>query len=785
MVNYMVKQSKNFNPKYKWARARYQPCLPLGENGQKVSASKEHIKLARTAAEEGMVLLKNENNVLPLAKGEKIALFGKGSVDTVIGGWGSGNVTTSPYAVTIFEGLKNKEDSGRIQLFKDNYDHIKKYTDKLNAKTVRPGLRDYDDTKCPESILKKASSFADTAIFVLSRDAGESIDRNGDFDMLPGERALFEQVEANFNKIILLLNICGPVNLKEFKDNKKVGAILACFASGIEGGNACADILCGDVNPSGRLTDTYADDLDAYPSTETFTASPDYVEYKEDIFVGYRYFETFDFAKNHVVYPFGYGLSYTEYDIKFLNGYLKNKKIFVECEVKNIGSVSGKETVQLYYSAPQGKLGKASRELCAFQKTNELAPGKSQKIILSFSVDDMSSYDDMGKVQKSAWILEKGTYSFYLGNNVRNAEKIDFSYKVDKSFEMVEQLCERCKPSSAFSRLTAFGEYEDVDFEECRQYPSEKSPATKLKPMKYDEKYKLIDVATGKVKVEKFLSQLSDEELIHLTGASTYNPNKGVANTFGIGNLEEYGIPNIMTADGPAGVRLNEETMAPATFWPMSTVLANTWNPKIVNRVGEAAGKEVKENNLDIWLAPGMNIHRTPMCGRNFEYYSEDPFLTGTMATAMVKGIQSVGVSACIKHFCCNNKEDFRTESDSRVSERALREIYLKGFEMTVKNAKPWMLMTAYNKMNGIFTSTNKELLTDILRNEWGFDGCVSSDWGNHAPHVLEIKAGNNFKMPYGFPDSVMEAIHNFDINREEIMECAKHVVEMILRVGD
>lgn len=259
-------------------------------------------------------------------------------------------------------------------------------------------------------------------------------------------------------------------------------------------------------------------------------------------------------------------------------------------------------------------------------------------------------------------------------------------------------------------------------------------------------------------------------------------PNTGVANTFGFGNLPEYGVPNLMTADGPAGLRIAPECGIYTTAWPCATMMAATWNPKLAEKVGRAAAREVRENNISIWLAPAMNIHRSPLCGRNFEYYSEDPLLTGTIASAMVDGIQSQGIGATVKHFACNNKETNRKNSDSRVSERALREIYLKGFEICVKNAQPWVLMTAYNLINGHRASENKELLEGILRGEWGFQGVVTTDWWTKGEHYKEIKAGNDIKMGTGYPERVLEALEKGLLTREELTSCARRVLEMILK---
>ena len=289
-----------------------------------------------------------------------------------------------------------------------------------------------------------------------------------------------------------------------------------------------------------------------------------------------------------------------------------------------------------------------------------------------------------------------------------------------------------------------------------------------------------IDVAEGKLSLDEFMAQLSDKELLHLLGGQ---PNTGVANTFGLGNLPEYGVPSVMTADGPAGLRLNIGCTVNTTAWPCATLLACTWNPALVWQVGKAGAKEVKENNLAVWLTPAVNIHRNPMCGRNFEYYSEDPLIAGKMGAAMVKGIQSQHIAASVKHFTANNKETNRKNSDSRVSERALREIYLKGFEIIVKEAQPWTIMSSYNAVNGHRTSESYELLTDILRGEWGFQGMVTTDWWTCGEHYKEIKAGNDLKMATGYPERVKKAMEMGLLGRQELEQSARRVLELILKI--
>ena len=335
------------------------------------------------------------------------------------------------------------------------------------------------------------------------------------------------------------------------------------------------------------------------------------------------------------------------------------------------------------------------------------------------------------------------------------------------------------------------GSFEELPVTDTGKSPMNENYTDFLKPWKGDwrdelslfreteEKHLLIDVAEGKCTMEEFLAQLTNGQLIDLLCGQ---PNTGVANTFGMGNLPEYGVPNVMTADGPAGVRIQPEMGVCTTAWPCATLLACTWNPQLVERVGAAGAMEMKENNLGVWLTPAMNIHRSPLCGRNFEYYSEDPLIAGKMAAAMVRGIQSCHIGASVKHFCCNNKETNRKASDSRVSERALREIYLKGFEIAVKEAQPWTLMTSYNLLNGRYTSEREDLLEGILREEWGYQGMITTDWWNGAYQYLEIRAGNDLKMGAGEPDRTMEALREGKITREEIKACAKRVLETILK---
>lgn len=793
----------------KWQRSFFQPNLPLSKDGQRVTACKGHIALSKAAAKEGMVLLKNDNNTLPFAKGIKLALFGKGCVDYVKGGGGSGDVTVS-YIKNLYDGLTELGDS--VSVYKELVEFYKndidvQYTNgKLPGMTKEPALTD--------ELCMGARAFTDTALISICRFSGEDWDRkstydkqestedelfeDGDFYLSHAEKAMVDQVKKYFDNIVVVLNVGGMVDTEWFIRDEKIKAVFLAFQGGMEGGSAVAELLFGIGNPSGKLCDTFAKRLEDYPSSYNFHESKNYVDYTDDIYVGYRYFETIPGASKKVNYPFGYGLSYTTFawDIKSVKE--ENGIIRVAVLLTNTGKMAGKEVLQLYASAPQGLLGKAAKSLAAFEKTRLLLPGETQLLVLSFSMDSLASYDDLGKVQKSAYLLEKGDYVFYLGNSVRNVEKLDYIYHLSDN-RIVEQLSAKLVPTSLKERMTADGSMEILPTSEPNDpnstaitYMDGKDYDCFFPPSRYLEgrfgwktPYKegcrpLIDVAEGKMSLDEFLAQLSDEDVAHLLGGQ---PNTSTANTFGMGNMPEYGIPNIMTADGPAGLRIEPKCGVNTTAFPCATLLASTWNRDIVYQVGEAGAKEVKENNIAMWLTPAINIHRSPLCGRNFEYYSEDPFLAGTLASEMVKGIQSQHISASVKHFALNNKETNRKNSDSRVSERAAREIYLKAFEIIVKTADPWCIMSSYNIINGHRASENKELLTDILRGEWGFKGVVTTDWWTYAQQYKEVKAQNDIKMGCGFPEHIMEALNAGVLTRSEMDICAKRILELIIKI--
>ena len=799
----------------KWTRVKFQPNLPLKESGR-VTASKEHILLSKDAAREGMVLLKNENGLLPLAAGSKIALFGKGSFDYVKGGGGSGDVYTA-YVRNLYEGLKAQETA--VQIYEPLSAFYRTDIRHQYEAGAAPGMT--VEPELPAELADGAKAYADIAVVVISRFSGEGWDRSsiecnnefnpwdnetsmpkiskevfpdGDFYLTSREKAMLSMVKERFDNIVVVLNIGGIIDLSWVKDDDQISSALLAWQGGMEGGLAMAELLTGNGNPSGKLVDTFAARTEDYPSTANFHESFDYVNYTEDIYVGYRYFETIPGAKEKVVYPFGYGLSYTTFYLDIPVVEQTEDEIFATVQVTNTGDTAGKEVVQLYFEAPQGILKKPARQLAAFAKTRLLLPGETQLVRLSFKKEDMASYDDLGKIAKSAYVLEKGIYKIYAGTSVRDIEEID-QMELSKNV-ITRQLSAHLVPNSLKERMLSDGSFEALPQSECpdinecvfeKMKPGTEeglTPAVRScsRGALFDTygKKQFIDVAQGKLSLDEFMAQLSDDDLLHLLGGQ---PNTGVANTFGFGNLPDYGVPSIMTADGPAGLRIGSECGVCTTAWPCATLLACTWNPALIQQIGQAGAEEVKENNLAVWLTPAVNIHRNPLCGRNFEYYSEDPLIAGKMGAAMVKGIQSQHIAASVKHFAANNKETNRKHSDSRVSERALREIYLRVFEIIVKEAQPWTIMSSYNAINGHRASENHELLEDILRGEWGFKGMVTTDWWTRAEHYKEIKAGNDIKMGTGFPDRVKKAIEMGQLGRPELEHCARRVLELILKI--
>lgn len=775
----------------KWQRFRYLPIIPLGEDGRLVTGSKEHIALSRKIAGEGMVLLKNEDQALPLKKGCKVALFGRGSADYVKGGGGSGD-TRVAYVRNLCEAMKEKEAEGKLTVYEPLCDFYTKNVEEQRANSIkmRPGKS--IEPELPQELLDGAAAECDVAIYSVCRYSKEDYDRtgeknDGDFYLSVEEQRVVERVLERFEKVIVVLNVGGMVDTSWFYEEAKIPAVLLGWQGGMEGALAQADILCGDVNPSGKLTDTFAKSFDDYPSSYNFHESDDYVCYTEDIFVGYRYFETIPGAAERVNYPFGFGLSYTTFSMACKAAQEEDGFVKLDIEVTNTGDRAGKEVVQIYSGALNCRMEMPKLQLRAFAKTSLLNPGTSETLSLSFPVNDLAAYDE----KLAAYVIPEGTYPIFFGNCIRSLEQ---AYAVEISEErLISQLQNRCVPRKLPYRMKADGTMEELPMSEYDEvYNTDGWPEKNLKrsaehilPNRYGEVIPedvltLDKVADGEITLDEFIDSLSTDELITLTGGT---PNRGMADICGIGGLDYVGIPAVMTADGPAGLRIRSDRGVNTTAWPVGVQLACTWNEEIMYLVGKTGAKEVREMDFGVWLTPAINIHRSPLCGRNFEYYSEDPLLAGKMAAAKVRGIQSENIAACVKHLCVNNKETNRFFTDSRLSERALREIYLKAFEIVVKESDVWCIMTSYNKMNGTYPSESKELLGGIVREEWGFEGLIMTDWNNRAEPYREFLAGNNLRMPYSSLKRMQRALKAGKITREDLVPNARKILELLLRL--
>ena len=752
---------------------------------------------ARQAVAEGQVLLLNQNHVLPLPKGSHVAVFGRMQLHYYKSGTGSGGMVNVNKVTGILEALEESED---VQVYEPLVGVYREWEkDHPFDEGVGWGNEPWsqEEMELNEALVEEAAEKNEYAIVILARTAGEDKDNKmleGAYCLTSIEEDMLQKVRKSFAKMIVLLNT-GNIMDMSFMDQYRPDAVMYVWQGGMIGGLGTVDVLTGKVCPSGRLSDTIAAQMSDYPADPYFGGLEQNL-YVEDIYVGYRYFEAAD--KSKVLYPFGFGLSYTTFSMEADGfSYAENQVSFV-MKVTNTGSVAGKEVVQVYAKAPLGKLGKPAKELAAFEKTRELQPGESQLITLTWEINDMASYDDLGKVKKSAYVLEAGSYDIYIGTSVRDVTKADYSYILNHDV-ITEQLSAKLVPTSLPKRMLSDGSYEalpqsepvDTDYSAIGNIDPALTegvgPGQRAIPyyrfsdgMAKNGSHDIMAVVEGRITLDEFVSELSIDDLIHLLGGQ---PNTGVANTFGIGNMPEYGIPSAMTADGPAGVRIAPEVGIYTTAFPCSTLLACTWNPNVLEAVGRAGGEELKENNLALWLTPAICIHRSPLCGRNFEYYSEDPFVTGKLAGAMVRGIQSNNVGATLKHFALNNKETNRKNSDSRVSERAAREIYLKAFEMIVKNENPWAIMSSYNMINGYRASECEDLLTGILRDEWGYEGMVTTDWWTCGEHYKETKAGNDLKMGNGYPDRVKKAYDNGAISRSEMETSVKRILGLILKL--
>ena len=749
-----------------------------------------HRAIAREAAAEGIVLLEN-NGVLPMQP-QKIALYGAGSRMTVKGGSGSGDVHER-YSVTIEEGLKNAGFAFPTTLWMDRFQEkyeadiaawrqglekqVQKYSPVQTMQMfIFIGEHPMPYPACTPVLADELTDETDTAIYVLSRQAGEGKDRRvekGDYLLSNVETESLRLLRKHYKKLMLILN-CGGVMDLSILDEIPMDAVLFFGQGGMEGGNALADILTGKTCPSGCLTDTWAIRYDDYPSADTFShrnGDLENEEYAEDIYVGYRWFDKQGVKPR---YPFGYGLSYTDFSVE-VNSVTQSG---VELTVTNTGGSSGKKVLQIYVSKPEGALEHEVRALVGFAKTKCLGPGQRQTLSIPFRLEDIASFDE----SRSAFVLEAGEYRVKLNDTAAGS----FCVEAERVLETVESIGTKSgKPVS--------------------QTVSPKAAAV--------------------------LKQLGDRDKIRLVVGGGYDI-RCYNNVMGAAGrtctkLLKKGIPNIAMSDGPAGLNVNQLStltrnavprypeglpkdwqwgwLAKAnpflrripgkgktvyrymTAWPSETVQAQTWNTELLEEIGKAVGREMLEIGVSVWLAPGLNIHRNPLCGRNFEYYSEDPVVSGKMAAAVTRGVQSVGgVGVSQKHFCCNNQEDNRMEVSANVSQRALREIYLRAFRIAVTEGKPWTVMSSYNRVNGKHVCNTYDLLTRVLRQEWSFEGLVMSDWNatEQCSYAEAINAGNDLIMPgtAAISKKLEEELKTGRLNREALNISAGRVLELVFK---
>lgn len=803
-------------------------------------------QLSLDAATQGMVLLENADTGLPMADSGNVAVFGVGAYKTVKGGTGSGAVNNR-YTISVRQGLENHgytvtTSEAYWDAMTAAYDA--KYPDSSGS-MFGPTV-DYSSVEQPLTAETVApTSSTDTAIFVVARNSGEGSDRSsgpGDYELTDVEKANIELIGQSYKRVIVVLNVGGIVDTTFYKDinadavdpdgNLALDSLLLMSQAGQESGNALVEVLNGDVNPSGKLTDTWASAYDYYPAAETFgsaDADTHNERYTEGVYVGYRYFDSFyaslDADPASVVnYPFGYGLSYSTFDVKTQQVKADMSTVSVKVKVTNTGKTSGKEVVEVYFSAPQTGIDKPYQELAGYAKTDLLRPGQSQTVTISFDTTEMSSYNE----DAAAYVMDAGDYLIRVGNSSRDTEvaakvrlgstvtteqvstqlddpAIDTLVADPAEFytypgEAKEIKAARVVPlnTKGFSTLDSASAFEqsvavDSDSIYCEVACDELSSVpVYLDPDQSDWEdtgaayapktgevvtditpatgATLFDVAKGDVSMEEFVAGLSVEQLANIVeGTSTRGTTLTAVGAAGYTTpaYESLGIPAMTLSDGPAGLRISQSiagdpvTYQWATAWPIGTLLAQAWDPALVAEVGDAIGQEMVEYGATLWLAPGMNIHRDPLNGRNFEYYSEDPLLSGLTAAAATRGVQSnPGVGVTIKHYVANSQESERSGGISWLDERTAREIYLKGFQIAVETAQPMAIMTSYNRINGTFASGNYDMNMDLLRGEWGFKGLVMSDWGGSHSPVRSMYSGNDLIMPGSGAAEVINALY-------------------------
>ncbi len=802
-------------------------------------------RIARKAAAEGMVLLKNEG-ILPLQEGTKTALFGGGAVHMVKGGTGSGDVNQRE-VVEIWQGfldagiaLTNRdwlEEYGRIyQKAREDWRQV--IMDEME-KQGKHFFEAYSSHvyRTPAGIPMKEAEIreADVVFYVISRTAGEFADRflaPGDYYLTESEKEELDFLDRHSESLAVILNTGGAMDLTEILNLSHLKGLLCISQPGMEGGHALADVLTGKVTPGGKLTSTWALSYDHIPGAADYSHNNGNVEreyYKEGIYVGYRYFDSFE---KKTAFSFGYGLSYTTFDVKMEAAAVTAEGgVSVSVTVTNTGAVwSGKEVVQVYVSCPQTALAKERRRLCGFRKTGLLAPGQSERLEIDLPAKNLASFSE----EQSAWILEAGSYALWVGNSSVNTE-LSAVLLVEQD-TVIERVAHILPLQETLDELVCPEELRMAQEASWKKLAEEKG----LVPVPYVPG--VPERASYEEKKEarwakELAAKLTEEQMIHMV---TGEVSRGQLQTLGVAGImvpgaagetsgcleEEYGVPGVPMADGPAGLRLmktyevvretgvirNQGMFGAveggifadqtkhddadtyyqyATAIPVGTLLAQSWDPALLEEVGAAVAVEMEEFGIGWWLAPGMNIHRNPLCGRNFEYFSEDPLLSGHMAAAITRGVQSGnGVGTTIKHFACNNQEDNRKGSNSIVSERALREIYLRGFEIAVKTTQPMAIMTSYNLINGIHAANSRDLCTVVAREEWGFQGIIMTDWtttgpgGSSAPGCAA--AGNDLIMPGsdGDHEEIRAALADKSLDVEALRSCVERLLTVIFQTN-
>ena len=804
----------------------YSPSTP-----DELPLERENRALARQVAAEGIVLLTNDGT-LPL-RTKTVALFGAGARHTIRGGSGSGDMRER-YSVSIEQGLKKAgvtlASTEWLDAYDAYYDRLRTdWTARMEQNIRKRGLLNvmaiFDElAKEPfrfpvgEKIRsEQMGDAADTALYVIARQAGEGTDRKlekGDFYLDDVEQENLQILTEHYPHVVVPINCGGMIDCSFMDKLPGIGALVYIGQPGTEGGNAVADVLTGKCTPSGKLTDTWACSYKDYPGAMEYSylnGDTEQENYKEGIFVGYRWFDAQNLS---IRYPFGYGLSYTSFTWKAENVRFEKNSILLNVCVENTGNCKGREVVQLYMSKPQTARQNPVRELAAFAKTKELAPGEKQTLVLEFPAEWLAAYD----AQQHCWTVDAGEYGVWVGNSSRNLRCV-------ACLTVTEQ-----QHGTACNRLSEqYPAWQDVALDlESMAIPDD-VPHLTMSPIVWPEQAgtePAIDPA-----VEQKLQGLTVKELVSLVvGGSLvgncYNNTPGAVGRT-TSSLVKKDIPNINLCDGPAGLNVFPESVITKsggqkylgsvpdsynwgllkkltpfllgkptdgrpcyqymTAWPCETVQAQTWNVELLTKIGAAVGQEMQQIGATLWLAPGMNIHRNPLCGRNFEYYSEDPLLTGMMAAAITKGVQSIhGVGVTIKHFCCNNQEDNRTHVSANASERALREIYLRGFEYCIRQAQPWAVMSSYNRVNGEYVNNNARLCRDVLRREWGFAGLVMTDWsatGNQNGVSARCPAaGNDLIMPGSGKDrkQLMRGLKDGTVRMENVRRSAARVLTAI-----